>query len=297
MLAKPKILVCTDFSPYSDEALRAASILKQACGGELSVLHVSEHPVIWDWLPKEGSPISLDENIERELLGTLRKKLEQQLARTEIKAENHISMGIPQQVILEEISARKIDLLIMGHKGKSGGTFRVGSLAEKIVASSPIPLLVVKKKFELSKLAALVDPTGAMDNILNWSEELSFLLSSKLEVLSLFPDIASRYIGMGRIGFSTDLLTLNQTQRSEVSKEVTQRIKDHLAQPDKADIRVEISTEKKLSYQLNSLLLKDDIDLVVMKRHQAGFLEKILIGSETRRMLEIFDGNLFILPP
>jgi hypothetical protein len=34
-----------------------------------------------------------------------------------------------------------------------------------------------------------------------------------------------------------------------------------------------------------------------MRRHQAELLEKILIGSETRRMLEIFHGNLLILPP
>ena len=297
MLSKPNILVCTDFSPFSDEALKAADKLREKSGGTLSVLHVSEHPVIWDWLPREGSPISLDEGVEEELLSSLRKKLETQMARCEVKGENHISMGLPQQVILEEITARKIDTVVMGHKGKTGGTFRVGSMAEKIISSSTVPVLIVKRKFDMNKVAALVDPTGPMEKILNWSEELSFLLSAKLEVISLFPDIAARYIGIGKIGFSTELLSLSQEQRAEIVKEIKNRIRSHLVPESQAELKVEVSVEKKLAYHINSALVNDNVDMVVMKRHQAGFLEKVLIGSETRRMLEIFDGNLFILPP
>jgi nucleotide-binding universal stress UspA family protein len=297
MLSKPNILVCTDFSPYSDEALKAADKLREKSGGTLSVLHVSEHPVLWDWLPREGSPISLDEGVEKELLSSLRKKLESQMAKCEVKGENHISMGLPQQVILEEMQSRKIDVVVMGHKGKTGGTFRVGSMAEKIISSSPVPVLIVKKKFFMDKVGALVDPTGPMEKILNWSEELSFLLSSRIEVISFFPDIAARYIGVGKIGFSTELLTLNQEQRTEIVREIKNRIRSHLVPESQAEIKVEVSAEKKLAYHMNSTLINDKVDLIVMKRHQAGFLEKILIGSETRRMLEIFEGNLFILPP
>ncbi|MFP5385583.1 MAG: universal stress protein [Bacteriovoracia bacterium] len=297
MLSKPNILVCTDFSPFSDDALKAADKLREQSGGTLSVLHVSEHPVIWDWLPREGSPISLDEEVEKELLSSLRKKIESQMARCEVQGENHISMGLPHQVILEEINARNIDVVVMGHKGKTGGTFRIGSMAEKVISSSPIPVLIVKRKFEMNKVAALVDPTAPMEKILNWSEELSFLLSAKLEVVSLFPDIAARYIGIGKIGFSTELLSLDQEQRSEVIREVEERIRTHLVPESKAEIKVLITAEKKLSYHMNSTLINDNVDMAIMKRHQAGFLEKILIGSETRRMLEIFEGNLFILPP
>lgn len=297
MLSKPNILVCTDFSPFSDDALKAADKLREQSGGTLSVLHVSEHPVIWDWLPREGSPISLDEEVEKELLSSLRKKIESQMARCEVKGENHISMGLPHQVILEEIDARKIDVVVMGHKGKTGGTFRIGSMAEKVISSSPIPVLIVKRKFEMNKVAALVDPTAPMEKILNWSEELSFLLSAKLEVVSLFPDIAARFIGIGKIGFSTELLSLDQEQRAEVIREVEERIRKHLVPESKAEVKVLITAEKKLSYHMNSTLINDNVDMAVMKRHQAGFLEKILIGSETRRMLEIFEGNLFILPP
>lgn len=297
MLNGPHILVCTDFSSYSDEALKAADQLTKKTNGHLSVLHVSEHPVIFDWLPTEGSPISLDENVERELLGTLRKKLEAQMKKCGVVAENHITMGFPANVILEEVKAKNINIVVTGHKGKSESTFRIGSLAEKIIASSPVPVMVIKSPFQLEKVGALLDPTGKMENILAWAEDLAISFSSRLEVISLFPDIGSRFIGIGKIGFSTELLSLSREQGEEVIHEVKERIRSHLTRVKDASIRVDISKEKKLAYHLNTVLQTEKIDLAVMKRHQAGFLEKILIGSETRRMLEIFDGNLFILPP
>lgn len=297
MLTQPNILVCTDFSAYSDEALKAANTLAGKLNGKLTVLHVAEHPVVWDWLPSEGSPLSLDENVQRELLSSLRTKLESQMQKCDVKAENHISMGIPASAILEEVQARKVDILVMGHVGKNAGTFRVGSLAEKIIASSPIPVLIIKKIFEPGKIGALVDPTGEMKDILKWAEELSVALSSKMEVLSLFPDLAARFIGVGKIGFSTELLSLSKEQGEEVIHNVKERIQAQLTKVKDAHIRVDISKEKKLSYHLNSLLEAEKIDVAVMKKHQAGFFEKLLIGSETRRMIEIFQGNLLILPP
>jgi len=62
-------------------------------------------------------------------------------------------------------------------------------------------------------------------------------------------------------------------------------------------IRVEMTVEKHLAYHLVKILDEDKVDLVVMKRHQKGILDKILIGSETRRMLEIYSGNILVLPP
>ena len=297
MLNGPHILVCTDFTSYSDEALKAADHLSKITSGSLSIIHVSEHPVIFDWLPSEGSPISLDENVERELLTALRKKLEAQLKRCGVSAENHISMGFPANVIMEEINAKKVDILVMGHKGKKDSSFRIGSLAEKLIASSPIPVMVIKASFQLKKVGALIDPNGDMERILSWAEVLSIAFSSRLEVISLFPDIASRFIGIGKMGFSTELLSLNREQGEEVIHQVKERIRSHLRKVKDAELKVEISNEKKLAYHLNTLLQAEKVDLAVMRRHQAGFLEKILIGSETRRMLEIFEGNLFIIPP
>lgn len=297
MLSKPNILVCTDFSPQSAEAVKAAENLRKTTHGTLHVLHVSEHTVMWDWLPSEGFPHAYDQKFEVDLLNNLRKKLEQQIFACEAKAEGHVSMGLPYSVILEEATDRKIDIIIMGHKGRSGGLFQLGSVAEKVVASSHIPVLVVKDFRHHEKLGVLVDPQGPFQDILTWSEELAYLFSAKLAVISLFPDIAARFIGVGKIGFSNELLTLTSEEREQVTSHLKEAIKNQLTRYSDPSIRVEVSAEKKLAFHLLSILENEKIDTIVMKRHQAGFFEKILIGSETRRMLEMFDGNIFILPP
>lgn len=288
----PKILVCTDFSSYSDDALKAAEKMRAKMNGSLKVIHVSEYAVMWDWMPtmQNKGVYQLD------LLNTLRTKIEDQMQKLGLNAESIISQGVTSSVILEEIEHNKIDIVVVGHKGKTG-KFHLGSIAEKIIASSPIPVLVVKGNFELSKVAALIDPNGMMEEIINWGEEISSKFGTKFEIISLFPDIAGKYIGIGKFGFSTELLALTEEQKKNIVIETTNDIKRKIKKSSHVIIRVEISAERKIAYHLNNIMIQDKVDLSIMKRHQSELLEKILIGSETRRMIEIFTGSILILPP
>lgn len=53
----------------------------------------------------------------------------------------HIEVGNPVQKILEFIDAKKIDMVVMCRRGKTGD-FDMGSVALKIVASSPVPVVI-----------------------------------------------------------------------------------------------------------------------------------------------------------
>lgn len=297
MFNKPNILVCSDFSDYSNLALKAADRFKTETHGSLHVLHVAEVPIQWDWMPGDGFSKNVTENKEVQYIERLSKNLNEQMKACHIDGERHVAMGIPSTVIIEEIITNKIDLVVIGHKGKSAGVFHLGSLAEKIVASSPVPVLVVKEHFETNKIAALVDPNGKMEQIIPTAEEMAYLFSSQLVIISLFPDLAARFIGLGKLGFSTELLTLSKDQKEEISKKIRNRIHEQITKYSDAKVIMEFSIEKKLAYHLNSILNEHQISMAILQRHQSYFLEKIIIGSETRRMLEIFKGNLLVLPP
>lgn len=260
-------------------------------------LHVSEHKAIWDWLPNAGLPYPYKENFEVELLTTLKKKLIHQMESAFVKGEAIISLGQTTSVIAQEASDRKIDLIVLAHRGSLNSHSYLGSVTQKIVASSPVPVLVVKNATEIKKIGCLIDPAAPSKKIITSAEELAFLFSAKLSAISLIPDYASRFIGIGKLGFSTDLLTLRPEDKKELTDNLKQRIRETLDRHVEASIHVEVSSEKKLSFHLNNILEKEDVDLVLMKRHESELLEKILIGSETRRMLEIYKGNLLILPP
>ena len=103
MLSKPKILVCSDFSAFSNEALKAAGKIRDLTNGVLHALHVSEHILTWDWMPAAGIPNPLSEKTEIDLLNSLQKRLEVQLAECGIKGECHISIGIASSAIIQQV--------------------------------------------------------------------------------------------------------------------------------------------------------------------------------------------------
>lgn len=297
MLSKPNILVCTDFSSASMQALEAAEKIRRQTHATLHVLHVSPNTTMWDWLPNEGFPMDRDSQFEVDLLNKLRTKLENQMKSTETHGQAHISLGNAANVIADEALSKNIDLIILGHQGTDKGLFHLGSVAQKVVASATTPVLVVKKPLNMDRIAALVDPNGVIKPIVTAAEELAYLFSSQLSVVSLFPDLWARYMGVLQSTSVSNAGRLSDQDRQTIMEVVRNRLHSALSKDLSPTIRVDISSEKKLAYHLNSILEEERSDLVVMKRHQSDFLEKMLIGSETRRMMEIFKGNLMILPP
>jgi predicted site-specific integrase-resolvase len=93
---------------------------------------------------------------------------------------------------------------------------------------------------------------------------------------------------------------VDQNISSEQKKELLNKIKiiirSHIARQLDCEIIVELATDKKVAYQLMNILHEDVTDIIVMQRHHKKILEKLFIGSEARRMLELFQGNLLILP-
>jgi nucleotide-binding universal stress UspA family protein len=296
MLSKPNILVCTDFSANALEALEAAEKIRRQTHGTLHALHVSPHTTMWDWLPRDGFPPVDDSKFEVDLLERLNSKLQLQMQSVQAIGQGVISMGNPSNVILEEARAKKIDLIVLGHQGTSAGLFHLGSVAQKVIGSSSVPVLVVKKPLQIDRIAALVDPNGIIAPIVNWAEEMAFLFSAHLSVVSLFPDLWARYIGVLQTPSVSQAGRLSEGDRETIISVVTNRISSVLSKNINPSIRVDVTAEKKIAYHLNSIMEEEKIDLVIMKRHQTDFVEKILIGSETRRMIEIFKGNLIILP-
>jgi nucleotide-binding universal stress UspA family protein len=290
MVRPLNILVCTDFSSFSFYAAKAAEKIREKCNGTAHLVHICEFSVMWDWMP----PDYIEGRFELDLLNTLREKMDQEIEKTGLKAQGHVEIGIIPTLITQQALEKKINLIVIGHKGQSA-RFHLGSIAQKIIQTATVPVLVVKNDFVINKIAGLIDPNGEMEEIINWTEDLSLLFKCEPQIISLFPDVASRFIGVGRLGVSTELLSLTDHQKELIKKDLKDKIKSKLILKE-TDLRIEFSTERKVSYHLNEIVEEEKIDLVIMKKHQSEFLEKILIGSETRRMLEILNKNLLILP-
>ena len=149
----------------------------------------------------------------------------------------------------------------------------------------------------IRRIAGLVDASSLMKPIISATEEFAFVLSATPEVISLWKNSASQFYKTAPIEKSREHYHLNEETKGAILKNMADEINRNIDEHSKCKVRVEITDERKVAYHLVKVLEKEQIDLAIMKRHQRNLLEKMFIGSETRRMLELFGGNILVLPP
>ena len=150
MDAPKKILVATDFSDISDEALRTASLYASVFGSSVVVAHVFDPtpnipPMVW------SRPDLLDHVVRGEIQQAIRETLDGQTAKLLANVEavelcvcQHPSPGRALCQIAEDEEA---DLLILGSHGRTGlSRAFLGSVAEKVVRHAHCPVLVVRER-------------------------------------------------------------------------------------------------------------------------------------------------------
>lgn len=138
-----RILVPHDFSDGAAHALRVAARLAKQHGGRLTVLHVvtpyqpvTHIPEVAGWLSSvdlvKGAKRSLDELVRRELRGLGPRR-----------ARFDVELGDPASRIVA--AAKGADVIVMGTEGLTGiAHLLLGSVAEKVVRLSPVPVLTVR---------------------------------------------------------------------------------------------------------------------------------------------------------
>jgi nucleotide-binding universal stress UspA family protein len=139
MIAIKHILVPTDFSDSAERALSMAVELAQAFKARITLLHV------WS-IPNVGYAEALTWPID-DMQKAARKALEDVRARV-AKLHPDIEMvaeeGKDWRRILDVAKERKADLIVMGTHGRRGlPRLVLGSVAEKVVRLSPVPVLTV----------------------------------------------------------------------------------------------------------------------------------------------------------
>lgn len=144
-LAK-RILHPSDFSPASRPAFKKAIELAKKDRATLEVVHVMA-PIT----PMPGSVWASPRTYDAWMAaatGSARKSLERLLKQARaagVRATSTIVMGMPADRIVRTARTRRADLIVMGTHGRSGlSRFLLGSVASRVIAMSPCPVLTVR---------------------------------------------------------------------------------------------------------------------------------------------------------
>ncbi len=132
-----------DFSPPSEAALARAIELAKRTGASLTLMHVYQAPGFA--LPETIVPAPPD--VLQELLAENQVRLASWAARARAAGVSSVSVeqvaGAPHFELVER-ARQGFDLVVVGTHGRTGITHALlGSVAEKVVRRSPVPVLTV----------------------------------------------------------------------------------------------------------------------------------------------------------
>ncbi|MFT3843041.1 MAG: universal stress protein [Myxococcaceae bacterium] len=142
-----KILVPTDFSLHSDEALTAAIELATQYGAAITLLHVvplSDYTAYASQLSPAGAQL---DSLETALHQAAQKSIAAQLQRlpTQATIATAVIDGPAPAEICDYAKANGFDLIVLASHGHTGvKRLLLGSIAERVVHHATIPVLVMR---------------------------------------------------------------------------------------------------------------------------------------------------------
>ncbi len=140
-----KILVATDGSEYTKNSVDYGVELAKNTGAQLHAIYVVDTAAFAS-IPMDAAWESMYELLRQE--GDEATKYVAEKAEAEgLDVERNTVEGHPADEIIKYAEKNSISLIVMGTLGKSGlDRFLLGSVAEKVVRTSKIPVLVVRGK-------------------------------------------------------------------------------------------------------------------------------------------------------
>jgi nucleotide-binding universal stress UspA family protein len=140
-----RILVAVDFGEASPEALEVAIDLAVANDASLTLVHAWEIPTY-----AYAGMAYLATDVWSAIEQAAKDQLESTLALVQKRLPNAVSVfagGEASQGILDAAERTSADLIVMGTHGRRGvSRVLLGSVAEKVVRLSPVPVLTVRGK-------------------------------------------------------------------------------------------------------------------------------------------------------
>jgi len=254
-----KILVPTDFSEHAEYALKVAAQIARENDGEIILLHMLE-------LPGQGSDAVGSGSDIPEIMFFKNKAIE----KLESLMDVSYLEGIPVSEVIQFEKAfegivtishkNNVDLIVMGSHGASGfQEMFIGSNTEKVVRSSDVPVLVIKKEdanFSVEKFVFASD----------FTDEIKSSFSKVVDFANKF----KAHLNLVMIN------TPNNFKSTEVAKKI---MADFIASFNISDYTTHIYNDTNVEKGVLNFAKSINADLIGMSTHGRKGLSHFFNGS------------------
>lgn len=275
-----RIVVPTDFSELSEAALRAAAMLAERDDASIYLLHSIRLPflhadydinvpeAVWEGIRKGTRERMYDSQLILEEAGVSEIDL--------IVSES----GDPTRTIVESVKEVDADLIVMACHGRRGLAHAfLGSVTERTMRASPVPVLAVKKQgirdVSLSRILLPTDFSSHSESALALACSLARRYEAHLDVLHVLDRVSDylRYGSAAAIEFEKEAHVYAAKRLDEIGAQIRAAglsTTTHLSNGVAADV---------IAQEAERLAA----DLIVMGTHGLSGFSHAIIGSVTER--------------
>lgn len=278
------ILVPLDFSEFSMKALEYAINLAEKYFSQITLLHAI---VLFQDDIDEEERLQEYEDMIRKREENIREyftKNQREIERKGITVKSEIIRGISAaDTILEFINKLPIDIVIMGTHGRSGlkHLFQ-GSVAEKVVRLSPVPVLTVHRStqnFCLKRLLVPIDFSLHSKKAIDFAISLADNFNANIDFVHVIEqDIHPSFYASGIYSISQ----IDKDLKNRVIENMKAFVEDQL----NPDIKAEyVVCEGKSHKEIINLSKEEKTDMIVIATHGLTGMDYILLGSTTEKVV------------
>ncbi|WP_111307698.1 universal stress protein [Confluentibacter sediminis] len=254
-----KLLVPTDFSPQAENALKVAAQLAKKHHCDIHLLNIIELP-----LHKVDPIIPYNDLPEAIYFMKLARKRFEQLTRknylTGIKIHEHVEFDDIFRGVMALCEKEKIDLIIMGSKGSNGLTeMLIGSNTEKVVRTSDVPVLVIKKEHENFNIDTFVFAS-------DFNDESKATYKTAIDFAAL-------------LKAKVHLLLVNTPNKFMTTIEAEERIKNFTESVDFKNFTINIYNDETIEAGIMNFAQSIKADLIGMSTHGRQGISHFFNGS------------------
>lgn len=287
------ILCGTDFSGNARQAANVAAALAKRLSAPLVLVHA------------KGLVLAATPDVNEALTVSLRESLHEEAERLRglgAAVEESLSDGAPDDVLVQLAQERHARLLVVSSLGLRGSArWLIGSVAERVAESSPVPTLVVREAAVFVAWASGKQPLkifvgtdfgASSDAALRWVADLRQI--GPCEVVAgyvVWPaEEASRLGVSARVGVGGNLPEMQSMLERDLREKVTRVLGGD-------DVRVWVRGNwGRADHPLVEMAMESQADVIVVGTHQWHGLSRLRHGSVSRGILDHAPMSVACVP-
>lgn len=296
-----RILVPTDLSPSSLEAVNYACGLARAAHAAVHFVHIVE-PV-----PRLSSlndlPIMLSDAELAARWERLLTRLAEENATPQTPVSTEVRIGKPADEIVVIAKERDADLIVLSTHGRTGlKHVLLGSTAERVVRHSTCPVLVVRHQkgdaipdertspLSIRRILAPTDFSDRAETALRYAGWFAAEFGGELIVLHCI-HYEPNVVGPEYSAF--DLAVLNEVSGKSAATELASLVRDSV--PPQVKARTEVCVGPPLG-EVPEFARTAQIDLIICSTHGRTGLPHVLVGSTAEGLVRHAPCPVLVLP-